>query len=438
MKKDRISIFWFRRDLRLDDNIGLFKSLQNEHPVLPIFIFDPEILDKLPKDDARVSFIYQQLQKIHDQLQKEFQSGIAQFYDYPISVFNKLQREYVIHTVFTNHDYEPYAIKRDSQVQDFLKEHNISFKTCKDQVIFEKDEVAKGDGDPYVVYTPYMKQWKEKFDSSIHLEEYDTRSRLEQGLYRNSYFPNLKLSDIGFETSKIKVPDYNVSPNLIQNYEDTRNYPANEQGTSRLGPHLRFGTVSIRKMVKKAIAEHNETFWNELIWREFFMQILWHFPETVHKAFKSKYDRIEWRNNQDEFERWKLGETGYALVDAGMRQLNSTGYMHNRVRMLVASFLCKHLLIDWRWGEAYFAEKLLDYEMASNIGNWQWAAGSGVDAAPYFRIFNPMTQVAKFDNDLTFINQWIPELQELSYPEKIVDHKMARERCLKVYKQAVG
>ncbi|MBO0323420.1 deoxyribodipyrimidine photo-lyase [Muricauda sp. CAU 1633] len=438
MKKDRISIFWFRRDLRLDDNMGLYKSLQSEHPVLPIFIFDPEILDKLPKDDSRVSFIHQQLQKLHNQLQKEFQSGIAHFFDHPVSVFKKLQQEYEIHTVFTNHDYEPYAIKRDSHVHDFLKEHNISFETFKDQVVFEKDEIVKSDGDPYVVYTPYMKQWKAKFNPSTDLVEYEIQSKLGKGLYKNTTLPNLGLSDIGFEPSKIAVPDYHVSPNFIENYEGTRNYPAKEQGTSRLGPHLRFGTVSIREMIKKAIAEKNETFWNELIWREFFMQILWHFPDTVHKAFKPKYDRIEWRNNEREFELWKSGQTGYALVDAGMRQLNRTGYMHNRVRMLVASFLCKHLLIDWRWGEAYFAEKLLDYEMASNVGNWQWAAGSGVDAAPYFRIFNPMTQVDKFDAEKKYINQWVPELQELSYPQKMVDHKMARERCLKVYKQAVG
>ncbi|MEW2921898.1 deoxyribodipyrimidine photo-lyase [Muricauda sp. ANG21] len=433
-----ISMFWFRRDLRLDDNVGLYQSLQNEHPVLPIFIFDPEILDKLPKDDARVSFIHQQVQKINNQLKKEFKGGVAQFFDHPIAVFKKLQKEYKIHSVFTNHDYEPYANKRDSEVHDFLKKHDISFKTFKDQVIFEKDEVVKDDGDPYVVYTPFMKKWKEKFNPSIHLVEYETRSHLKQGLFTDSEFPILELNDIGFEPSEITVPDYHVSPNFIEKYEKTRNYPAKEQGTSRLGPHLRFGTVSIRKMVTKAIAEKNETFWNELIWREFFMQILWHFPETVHKAFKPKYDRIEWRNNEKEFELWKSGKTGYAFVDAGMRELNSTGYMHNRVRMLVASFLCKHLLIDWRWGEAYFAEKLLDYEMASNVGNWQWAAGSGVDAAPYFRIFNPMTQVDKFDKDKAYINEWVPELQELSYPEKMVDHKMARERCLKVYKEAVG
>ena len=435
---DKISIFWFRRDLRLEDNVGLYQALQNGSPVLPIFIFDPEILDKLPKDDARVTFIHDQVQKIDHQLTKEFQSGVAQFFDSPLSVFKKLLQQYEIDTVYTNHDYEPYALKRDGEVDDFLTAHSIPFKTFKDQVIFEKDEVVKSDGDPYVVYTPYMKQWKEIFNPSIHLVEYEIHSRLKRGLYKSADLPNLQLGDIGFERSKIKVPDYHVSPNFIQNYEGTRNFPAKEQGTSRLGPHLRFGTVSIRKMVKKANAEKNETFWNELIWREFFMQILWHFPDTVHKSFKPKYDRIEWRNNEKEFELWKSGKTGYALVDAGMRELNATGYMHNRVRMLVASFLCKHLLIDWRWGEAYFAEKLLDYDMASNVGNWQWAAGSGVDAAPYFRIFNPMTQVDKFDSDKAYINQWVPDLQELSYPDKMVDHKMARERCLKVYKQAVG
>jgi len=287
------------------------------------------------------------------------------------------------------------------------------------------------------VYTPYKNKWKDVFDQENDLQIHYTSQHI-QNVIQHSRLPNLSLNDIGFERSSIEVPEYTVTPTLINNYEDTRNFPAIENGTSRLGPHLRFGTVSVRKMMKKAIAEENEVFWSELIWREFFMQILWHFPYTVNKAFRAKYDRIDWRNNEEEFEKWKKGETGYALVDAGMRELNATGYMHNRVRMLVASFLCKHLLIDWRWGEAYFAEKLLDYEMSSNVGNWQWAAGSGVDAAPYFRIFNPMTQVDKFDKQKEYINKWVPELQELTYPEKMVDHKMARERCLKTYKEAVA
>jgi deoxyribodipyrimidine photo-lyase len=436
--KDSIIVFWFRRDLRLEDNVGLYQALQNDAPVLPIFIFDKEILESLPKNDARVNFIHNQIQKISQQLRTNYDSGVAQYHDKPKNVFQQLVKDYHIQAVYTNHDYEPYAKERDKEIAEFLKENDIQFKTFKDQVIFEKEEVVKDDGDPYVVYTPYMRKWKENFNPPTHLVTYDTLKDLEKNLYQSKSLPQLSLEDMGFEESDIKVPDFTVTPNLIQNYEDTRDYPAKEKGTSRLGPHLRFGTVSVRKMVKKAIDEKNETFWNELIWREFFMQILWHFPHTVDNAFRSKYDRIEWRNNEEEFEKWKTGKTGYPLVDAGMRELNATGYMHNRVRMLVASFLCKHLLIDWRWGEAYFAEKLLDYEMASNVGNWQWAAGSGVDAAPYFRIFNPTTQIKKFDKDKKYINRWVPELQELDYPDPIVDHKMARERCLKTYKEAVS
>ncbi|WP_222983981.1 cryptochrome/photolyase family protein [Flagellimonas meishanensis] len=435
--KERISIFWFRRDLRLEDNVGLYQALQSGHPVLPIFIFDTDILKKLPKDDARVTFLHRQLTKMDKELRNDFGSGIGIYHGKPVVIFEKLLGEYQIKTVYTNHDYEPYAKERDSEIKSALEENGIAFKTFKDQVIFEKDEVVKSDGDPYVVYTPYMNRWKENFKPSVDLLVYDTRSNFGK-LLKKKGLPSLQLKDIGFSPSKIEVPDYKVTPTLIKNYEDTRDYPAKEYGTSHLGPHLRFGTVSIRKMVKKAIEEKNEVFWNELIWREFFMQILWHYPNTVNEAFRPKYDRIEWRNNEEEFERWKEGETGYLLVDAGMRELNKTGYMHNRVRMLVASFLCKHLLIDWRWGEAYFAEKLLDYEMASNVGNWQWAAGSGVDAAPYFRIFNPMTQVDKFDKEKKYIQKWVPEFNDPSYPSKMVDHKEARERCLKVYKEAVG
>ncbi|MBA4743774.1 MAG: deoxyribodipyrimidine photo-lyase [Muricauda sp.] len=436
--KDKVILFWFRRDLRLDDNVGFYQALQNDVPVLPLFIFDTEILENLPKTDARVTFIHEQIQKINHQLSASYGSGIVQFHGAPKAVFKKLMKDYDIEAVYANHDYEPYAKKRDAQIKVLLNENGIPFNTFKDQVIFEKEEVVKDDGDPYVVYTPYMRKWKENLDPSVHLVECDTLSDLSKNLYRTKSLPQLSLEDMGFEESSIKVPDFTVSFELIQKYKDTRDYPAKEKGTSRLGPHLRFGTVSIRRMIKKAIGEKNETFWNELIWREFFMQILWHFPHTVNAAFRPKYDRIEWRNNQDEFEKWKAGETGYPLVDAGMRELNKTGYMHNRVRMLVASFLCKHLLIDWRWGEAYFAEKLLDYELASNVGNWQWAAGSGVDAAPYFRIFNPTTQIKKFDKDKKYINTWVPDLQELSYPEPMVDHKMARERCLKTYKEAVS
>lgn len=430
-----VSIFWFRRDLRLDDNLGFYEALRGDFPVLPLFIFDTEILEDLPEDDARVSFIFEQLQQMRGTLQDKHESSLALYNGKPIEIFKELLKEYQVRAVYTNHDYEPYARKRDSAISGLLEKNSIPFHTFKDQVILEKEEVVKDDGDPYVVYTPYMKKWKEVLANKGTPDIYYTNSYLNN-LIKHSRLPNLSLSDMGFGKSSIEVPPYDVTPTLLQDYEGNRNYPARE-GTSRLGPHLRFGTVSIRKILKKAMSEENETFWNELIWREFFMQILWHFPETTNRAFRKKYDRIEWRNNEQEFEKWKSGKTGYALVDAGMRQLNQTGYMHNRVRMLVASFLCKHLLIDWRWGEAYFAGKLLDYELGSNVGNWQWAAGSGVDAAPYFRIFNPMTQIDKFDKEHKYINQWVPEFGTNSYPEKMVDHKEARERCLETYKAAL-
>ena len=429
----KVSIFWFRRDLRLDDNVGFLEALKGDHQVLPIFIFDKEILSKLPKDDARLTFIHETLQNMQNQLQKEQHKKLEKL-KLPLK---SLTQEYEVMSVFTNRDYEPYAKERDEKIASFLKKNSIEFRTFKDQVIFEKSEIVKGDGDPYVVYTPYKNKWQEQFDADKDLKIHYTSQHLSN-LIKNSRLPNLSLSDIGFEKSKIMVPEYDVTPTLIDNYEDTRNFPAKENGTSHLGPHLRFGTVSVRKMMKKAIAENNKVFWSELIWREFFMTILYHFPHTVDNAFRAKYDRIEWRNNEEEFEKWKTGTTGYLLVDAGMRELNETGYMHNRVRMLVASFLCKHLLIDWRWGETYFAEKLLDYEMSSNVGNWQWAAGSGVDAAPYFRIFNPMTQVDKFDKNKAYIKTWIKEFGTDKYPEKMVDHKMARERCLTTYKEAVS
>ncbi|MFL1011512.1 cryptochrome/photolyase family protein [Flavisericum labens] len=430
-----LNIFWFRRDLRLDDNVGFYEALNGEHPVLPIFIFDKNILDKLPEDDARVTFIFNTLQSMRNTLQNERNSSIAIFYGTPEKVFKNLIADYDINAVFTNHDYEPYAKERDSQIKLLLEEQNITFKTYKDQVIFEKDDILKNDGTPYVVYTPYMKTWKEKFKSH-NLKIYYTNRHLDN-LVEHSRLPNVSLLDMGFKTASQKIEGYTVTPTLIQEYEDKRNFPAKD-ATSKLGPHLRFGTVSVRKMIKKAIAEKNEIFWQELIWREFFMHILWHFPHTVTESFKPKYDRIMWRNNDDEFKIWCQGKTGYPLVDAGMRQLNETGFMHNRVRMLVGSFLCKHLLIDWRWGEAYFAEKLHDYEMASNVGNWQWVAGCGVDAAPYFRIFNPTTQIEKFDKKLEYIKTWVPDYQELTYPNKMVDHKFARERCLKVYKEALN
>lgn len=428
-----MNIFWFRRDLRLEDNVGLFHALQSGESVLPIFIFDEDILAQLPKDDARVTFIHQQLEKIQNQL-LEIGKSLAVFHGKPMAIFQQLIAENKITTVYTNHDYEPYARKRDLDLYHLFKENNIAFKTSKDQVIFEKSEVVKDDSTPYVVYTPYANKWKENFKKT-QLIDYKSEYLLNE-ITLHSY-PFLSLNGIGFETSTIKITPFDISNSLLDNYEATRNFPALNK-TSYLGIYLRFGAVSIRKMIAKAIESKNETFFKELIWREFFMQILWHFPHTNKSSFRPKYDGIQWDNNEVLFQKWCDGKTGYPFVDAGMRELNATGHMHNRVRMITASFLCKHLLIDWRWGETYFATKLLDYEQSSNVGNWQWAAGSGVDAAPYFRIFNPTEQIKKFDKDLIYIKKWIPELTTDDYPQPIVDHKEARERCLLVYKKAVG
>jgi deoxyribodipyrimidine photo-lyase len=425
-------VYWFRRDLRLEDNKGFFEALNSGEEVLPIFIFDKNILEDLPKDDPRVAFIHDLLAEMNAGLKKHRKS-LAVFYGDPISIFEQLVTENDIRKVYTNHDYEPYARKRDLAVYQVFKKHQIEFLTYKDQVIFEKSEVTKDDGNPYVVFTPYSRKWKEAF-AKVELKHFPSEKKLD-GIASHHY-PFLTLKDIGFKASEIKVPALDISQKRIANYESTRNFPDLE--TSHLGPYLRFGAVSIREIVAKASEQKNLTYLNELIWREFFMQILWHFPQTVTKSFKPKYDAIKWRNNEAEFEKWCNGKTGYPFVDAGMHELNTTGFMHNRVRMIVASFLCKHLLIDWRWGEAYFAGKLFDYEQSSNIGNWQWAAGSGVDAAPYFRIFNPAEQIKKFDKDLKYIKKWIPELETDKYPEPIVEHKFARERCLEVYKKAVG
>ena len=431
---DKISIFWFRRDLRLHDNKALFHALQSEEKILPIFIFDIDILKKIPKDDARISFIYSELKAMNMHLES-FGTEIKMFHGNPKEVFKSLMKNYTIVKVFTNHDYEPYAIKRDLDIKKLVSSNKIDFQTYKDQVIFERNEITKKDGKPYVVYTPYSKKWLEKYETNKP-GNYPSEDFLDR-LYKKTKSETLTLSDIGFIKTNIPIKNYIFNSRIINEYEETRNFPALDN-TSKLGPHLRFGTVSVRQMVSRADAHENKIFLKELIWREFFMQILWHFPETHKNSFKSKYDRIIWRNNEKEFQKWCEGNTGYPMVDAGMRQLNKTGFMHNRVRMLVGSFLCKHLLIDWRWGEAYFAEKLHDYEMSSNVGNWQWVAGTGVDASPYFRIFNPTSQIQKFDKELKYIQKWVPDFQEITYPSPMVDHKFARERCLKTYKDALA
>jgi deoxyribodipyrimidine photo-lyase len=429
----KVSLFWFRRALRLEDNKALNAALNSGNIVLPLFIFDQEILNKLEVNDARVAFIHQCLESINRKL-TALRSGLSVYTGRPSDVFKKLLAEFDLEAVYTNADYEPYALKRDSEISDLLGKHNIPLRTFKDQVIFEPNEVLKGDGQPYLVYTPYMKSWRAKLaETAITID-----SEFKGGnLIQRETFPWISLRELGFEKSAITVQNADLSSSLIDNYQANRNTPS-KSGTSRLGPHLRFGTVSIRKMIMLGLESKDDTFLKELVWREFFMQILFHFPHSSTQCFKPQYDRIEWRNNPEEFQKWCEGQTGYPLVDAGMRELNATGFMHNRVRMLVGSFLCKHLLIDWRLGEAYFASKLLDYEMSSNVGNWQWVAGCGVDAAPYFRIFNPHTQIDKFDPKHQYIKKWVPELNELTYPLPMVDHKFARERCLNTYKAALN
>ncbi|MGB1971318.1 MAG: cryptochrome/photolyase family protein [Flavobacteriaceae bacterium] len=427
------TVFWFRRDLRLEDNAGLYAALTSGHKVLPIFIFDTEIIHKLPSKDARIEMIHAALGKMTNAM-KGNRCNVGMYLGKPKAAFESLIKKYAIKKVVTNRDYEPYASERDDQIADLLKENDIAFETHKDHVIFEKSEVSKDDGLPYKVYTPYSRKWLKRFDQE-GLQHYPSENHLNQ-LAEVSQ-PEVSLQELGFEPSSIEQPQYRFDESIIRTYEATRNFPALDN-TSKTGAHLRFGTLSIRKMVKKAAAEENITFLKELIWREFFMQILWHFPHTPKQCFKPQYERIQWRNNEEEFKRWCEGNTGYPFVDAGMRELNATGFMHNRVRMLVGSFLCKHLLIDWRWGEAYFAEKLLDYEMSSNVGNWQWVAGCGVDAAPYFRIFNPTDQIKKFDKQHRYIQKWVPNYQDTNYAPPIVEHKFARERCLKTYKEALN
>ena len=427
------SVFWFRRDLRLEDNTGLCEAVKAGLPVIPIFIFDPDILDELPREDARVNFIHSQLSRLQGEI-REAGGQLLVFHGKVHEVYRELINTYDITAIYSNRDYEPYAIRRDKAIEELANSEGISFYQFKDQVLFEQAEIVKADGNPYVVYTPYRKRWEALLDEQginplTTPDNFNWASGLEPSM------PSLE--EIGFERSKIQVPAFRLNTDLIEQYEEERNFPAKDQSTSRLGPHLRFGTVSVRKLADYCLKHQNRVFLHQLIWRDFFMQILWHFPHTTNSSFKPVYDRIQWRNNKEEFERWCQGKTGYPLVDAGMRQLVATGYMHNRVRMVVASFLCKHLLIDWRWGEAFFAKHLLDFELAANVGNWQWAAGSGVDAAPYFRIFNPMTQFQKFDPTKEYVSTWVPEWQELTYVQPMVDHKMARERCLSTYKAGI-
>jgi deoxyribodipyrimidine photo-lyase len=434
-----IAIYWMRRDLRLEDNAALYHALKSGLPVLPLFIFDRHILDALEnRKDARVMFLHRELQRLQKELQAAGGNLLVK-YGYPETVWNEVLDEFKVEAVYTNRDYEPYAKDRDKQVQTILHKNGAAFHSYKDHVIFESDEVRKQDGGPYVVFTPYSRQWKARLDtrketdgSSFYLKPYPSDQLL--GTLASVTTPPIpSLESMEFEAFPFEYPDRGVTQGLIKQYDQTRNFPAT-RGTSRLGIHFRFGTISIREKARKAKAL-NETFLNELIWRDFYSQILDTFPHVVNQPFNPKYNLVPWRNSEADFQAWCEGRTGYPIVDAGMRELNETGFMHNRVRMITASFFTKHLLLDWRLGEAWFAAKLLDFDLASNSGGWQWAAGCGTDAAPYFRIFNPTAQMEKFDKSLEYVRLWVPEYGTSRYPEPIVEHKFARERCLAAYKE---
>lgn len=434
MPAKKINIFWFRRDLRIDDNCGLYHALHEKEDILPLFILDPEILSRFPDpDDARISFFYQRLLQLKITFENNGSSMLV-FYGKPEDVFSRITTENFIETVYCNHDYEPSAIERDTRIQRLLAQKGIAFKSYKDQVIFEKDEILNNTGKPYSVFTPYASKWKQKY--SVNPPASFPSSGLLHRLFKTDASPGIPLlKDFGYRQSDRSFPPEYPGDDVIRDYHRFRDYPGTN-GTSRLGIHLRFGTISIRKLAKQA-ASLNPVFLNELIWREFYMMILYHFPHVVDHAFKPAYESIGWENNEDHFTIWCNGSTGYPIVDAGMRQLNATGYMHNRVRMITAGFLTKHLLIDWRWGEAYFARKLLDFELASNNGGWQWAAGTGCDAAPYFRVFSPDLQTKKFDPDHSYIKMWVPEYLKATYPAPIIEHGFARNRALEVYRKSL-
>lgn len=430
----KVSIFWFRRDLRLDDNAGLYHALKSGYPVIPVFIFDTHILDELEdRADKRVAFIRDTLVGMQEELEK-LGSTLHVLYNTPQKAWNELMEKYDVQRVYANKDYEPYARQRDEEIGALLQKNNIPFYTYKDQVIFEKSEVVKDDGEPYAVYTPYSKRWKAKLND-FYLRPYPTKKYFKN-FHQHTPHRIPSLAHMGFEAIAYDAVKPILNKDIATHYDETRDIPS-IKGTTRLSIHLRFGTISIRKLAAEAM-QYNEKLLNELIWREFYQVILWHYPRIVSESYHAEYDFIKWRNNEQEFELWCTGNTGYPIVDAGMRELNETSWMHNRVRMIVASFLTKHLLIDWRWGEAYFAKKLLDYDLASNNGGWQWSAGTGCDAAPYFRVFNPYTQTEKFDPEHKYIKKWVPEYESLKYAQPIVEHAAARERCLRIYKAALA
>jgi deoxyribodipyrimidine photo-lyase len=427
-----ISVFWFRRDLRLSDNHGLYQALQASENVFLLFIFDTEILSKLEnKEDKRVDFLVQTLEVINQYLEK-YGKSIQIFHGKPLDIFKKIAKEFVVKNVFCNEDYEPSAIKRDQEIKAFLAQKNIEFHSYKDQVHFHKDDILKSDGTPYSIYTPYSKQWLQKYDEK-KVEFFPSEKLLENLIDVEKQ--EISLEKLGFKKTNYQFEIPKINTKILKNYHETRNFPTTPN--SEMSVHLRFGTISVRKLALEA-KKLNETYLKELIWREFFMQILFHYPKVINKSFKRKYDNISWLFDEELFKNWCEGKTGYPIVDAGMRELNETGFMHNRVRMVCASFFTKHLLMDWRIGEAYFAEKLMDYDLSANNGNWQWSAGTGCDSAPYFRVFNPEEQQKKFDPEFIYIKKWVSEFGTKDYPKPIVEHKFARLRALETYKKGLS
>ena len=463
------ALVWFRRDLRLADNAALHHALAAARQVHCAFVFDREILDVLPDPaDRRVEFIWDSAAELKAALERH--GGTLTVRHARVGeAIPALARELGVTAVFANHDYEPQAIARDAAVGRALAQHGIALHTFKDQVVFEKDEVLTADGRPYSVFTPYRNAWLKKL-TPFHLEAYPVEKRLDC-LAQVPAAPLPALEAMGFRRTSLR--ELGIVPGMtgaaqafadfrkrMRYYKERRDYPA-QKGPSYLSVHLRFGTISIRELARAAHAaagEGAQTWLNELVWRDFYHQILWHYPHVVAGAFRHEYDALRFPNDEGLWRAWCEARTGYPLVDAAMRQLNQTGYMHNRLRMVVASFLVKDLLVDWRRGERYFAEKLNDFDLAANNGGWQWAASTGCDAQPYFRIFNPVSQSLKFDPEGRFIRKYVPELAGFDddaihepwtlstdaqrtagvvigkdYPAPVVDHAAARKKALDLY-----
>ncbi|MEI7577632.1 MAG: deoxyribodipyrimidine photo-lyase [Armatimonadota bacterium] len=453
------AICWIRRDLRLTDHRALTLASEAAAAVAVVFVFDPAILDPLERDDSRVNFIHQSLIELDSRLKQQGSSLVVRYGD-PVEIVPNLARELRAEAVFTAHDLEPDALERDLRVRQRLIDQGTEFRSCKDHLVRQKNEVLSQSGTPFRVYTPYSKAWKAALVPEKDLVEYtpDLTKLLPKSELTDVLRP-WTIEDIGFKPKNpwLKAGEDAAKDRLakflpkMDAYGDERDFPANE-GTSYLSVDLRFGTISIRELFRQALSRESkgsEKWLNELIWREFYADVLANNPHVVQTTFNPAYRDLVWPGSDEHFELWKAGQTGYPIVDAAMRCFKETGWMHNRLRMIVASFLTKDLLVDYKKGEAYFASKLLDFELASNNGGWQWAASVGVDAQPYFRIFNPYLQSVKFDAEGTFIREWVPELREASVPElhdlpplrraalgyvsQIVDHATQKQLALSLF-----